>query len=248
MRSVVAPWFRHGPVLLAGDAAHVVSPFSGSGLNLGVQDAANLAWKLAAALRGRAGPGLLATYERERRPAALWNAEEDRRNVSTVRDDRGWRRWRVELPRRRMKDGLLLAYRYRSRAVLPDDGPRLPEPDYTQYVPSARPGDRAPHCWLDDHETSTVDLHRDGFALVGPDPIWAQHAAAAAAALDLPITALPPTAGAAARAHLAEVYNLSRGAVLVRPDGHIGWRCTDPPTNPAGAIATAIRMILDRAG
>lgn len=248
MRSVVAPWFRHGPVLLAGDAAHVVSPFSGSGLNLGVQDAANLAWKLAAALRGRAGPGLLATYERERRPAALWNAEEDRRNVSTVRDDRGWRRWRVELPRRRMKDGLLLAYRYRSRAVLPDDGPRLPERDYTQYVPSARPGDRAPHCWLDDHETSTVDLHRDGFALVGPDPIWAQHAAAAAAALDLPITALPPTTGAAARAHLAEVYNLSRGAVLVRPDGHIGWRCTDPPTNPAGAIATAIRMILDRAG
>jgi hypothetical protein len=83
---------------------------------------------------------------------------------------------------------------------------------------------------------------------VGPDPIWAQHAAAAAAALDLPITALPPTAGAAARAHLAEVYNLSRGAVLVRPDGHIGWRCTDPPTNPAGAIAIAIRMILDRAG
>ena len=69
-----------------------------------------------------------------------------------------------------MKDGLLLAYRYRSKAVLPDDGPRLPEPDYTQYVPSARPGDRAPHCWLDDHETSTVDLHRDGFSLVGPDP------------------------------------------------------------------------------
>jgi putative polyketide hydroxylase len=43
MRSVVSSWFRHGPVLLAGDAAHVVSPFSGSGMNLGVQDAANLA-------------------------------------------------------------------------------------------------------------------------------------------------------------------------------------------------------------
>jgi AcrR family transcriptional regulator len=82
----------------------------------------------------------------------------------------------------------LLGYRYRSRAVLPDDGPRPPEPDYTQYVPSARPGGRPPHCWLDDHETSTVDLHRDGFALVGPDPIWAKHAAAAAAALDLPVT------------------------------------------------------------
>jgi putative polyketide hydroxylase len=248
MRSVVAPWFRHGPVFLAGDAAHVVSPFSGSGMNLGVQDAANLAWKLAAVLCGRAGPGLLASYEEERCPAALWNVEEDRRNVSTVRDDKGWRRWSVELPRRRAKDGLLLGYRYRSRAVLPDDGPRPPEPDYTQYVPSARPGDRAPHCWLDDHETSTVDLHRDGFALVGPDPIWARHTAAAAAALDLPVTALPPKTGAAARAHLAEVYDLSRGAVLVRPDGHVGWRCTDPPPNPAEAIATAIRTILQGAG
>ncbi len=244
MRSVVAPWFQHGPVLLAGDAAHVVSPFSGSGMNLGVQDAANLAWKLAAVLQGRAGPGLLATYEEERRPAALWNIEEDRRNVSTVRDDKKWRRWKVELPRRRTKDGLLLGYRYRSRAVLPDEGPRPPDPNYTQYVPSARPGDRAPHCWLDDHHTSTLDLHRDGFALVGPDPIWAQHTAAAAATLDLPVAALAPTTEATARAHLAGIYNLSRGAVLVRPDGHVGWRCTDPPPNPPGAIATAIRTIL----
>ena len=248
MRSVVALWFRHGPVLLAGDAAHVVSPFSGSGMNLGVQDAANLAWKLAAVLQGHAGPGLLASYEEERRPVALWNVEEDRRNVSTVRDDKGWRRWSVELPRRRAKDGLLLGYRYRSRAVLPDDDPRPPEPDYTHYEPSTRPGDRAPHCWLDDHETSTIDLHRDGFALVGPLPIWAEHAAAAAAALDLPVAALPPTTGAAARAHLAEVYDLSRGAVLVRPDGHVGWRCTDPPPHPAEAIATAIRTILDMVG
>ena len=248
MRSVVAPWFRHGPVLLAGDAAHVVSPFSGSGMNLGVQDAANLAWKLAAVLRGHAGPRLVASYEEERRPVALWNVEEDRRNVSTVRDDSGWRRWSVELPRRRTKDGLLLGYRYRSRAVLPDDDPGPPEPDYAEYVPSARPGDRAPHCWLDDHETSTIDLHRDGFALVGPDPSWAEHVAAAVAALDLPVAALPPTTGATTRARLAEVYDLSRGAVLVRPDGHVGWRCTDPPPNPAAAIATAIRTILDMAG
>ncbi|MGH3780770.1 MAG: 2-polyprenyl-6-methoxyphenol hydroxylase, partial [Pseudonocardiaceae bacterium] len=195
-----------------------------------------------------AGPGLLATYEAERRPAALWNVEEDRRNISTIRDDRQWRRWSMELPQRRMKDGLLLGYRYRSKAVLPDDGPRPPEPDFTQYVPAARPGDRAPHCWLDDHKTSTIDLPRDGFALVGSHPIWAEHAAVAAAALNLPVAALPRTTGSAARARLAEVYDLSQGAVLVRPDGHIGWRCTEPPTDPAEAIATAIRTILDTAG
>jgi putative polyketide hydroxylase len=246
MRSAVAPWFQRGPVFLAGDAAHVVSPFSGSGLNLGVQDAANLAWKLAAVLRGYAGPGLLSSYEEERRPVALRNVEEDRRNISSVQHDRGWRRWSVELPRRRTKDGLLLGYRYRSKAVLLDDDPDLPEPDYTHYVPSARPGDRAPHCWLDDHKTSTVDLHRHGFALLGPDPIWAEHAAEAARVLQLPVAALPATTGARARAHLAEVYHLDRGAVLVRPDGHIGWRCTDPPPHAGRVVTSAIHTILDK--
>jgi putative polyketide hydroxylase len=250
MRSAVAPWFQHGPVFLAGDAAHVVSPFSGSGMNLGVQDAANLAWKLAAVLRGRAGPGLLSTYEAERRPVALRNVEEDRRNVSSVQHDQGWRRWSAELPRRRTKDGLLLGYRYRSKAVLPDDAPGPPEcppePDYTHYVPSARPGDRAPHCWLDDHKTSTVDLHRHGFALLGPHPIWEKHATEAASALGLPVTALPATTGARARAHLAEVYQLDRGAVLIRPDGHICWRCDDPPPHPGKVVASALHTILDK--
>ena len=245
MRSAVASWFRRAPVFLAGDAAHVVSPFSGSGMNLGVQDAANLAWKLAAVLRGHGGPGLLATYEEERRPVALWNVEEDRRNVATIRDDRGWRRWSVELPQRRAKDGLLLGYRYRSGAVLPDGGPRPPEQDYTEYLPSARPGDRAPHCWLDDRETSTVDLHRDGFALLGPAPVWAEHAAAAAAELALPVAALPATTGTAARARVADVYDLAGGAVLVRPDGHVGWRCPGLPPDPAGTVAAAVRTILD---
>jgi hypothetical protein len=156
-----------------------------------------------------------------------------------------------------MKDGLLLGYRYRSAAVLPEGGVRVgelegdvaaPPMDYTQYVPSARPGDRAPHCWLDAHQTSTVDLHRNGFAVVGPDPMWATHAAAAAGALKLPLAALPPATPAAARARLAEFYRLSAGAVLVRPDGHVGWRCTEVPPDPAGALASAIRTILDAVG
>ena len=201
MRSAVAPWFQHGSVFLAGDAAHVVSPFSGSGMNLGVQDAANLAWKLAAVLRGHASPILLSTYEPERRPVALRNVEEDRRNVSIVRNDTGWRRWSTELPRRRTKDGLILGYRYRSTAVLLDEGPCPPEWDYTHYVPSARPGDRAPHRWLDHHRISTVDLSRHGFALLAPDPVWAKHAADAATVLNLPVTALPGLTATATAVH-----------------------------------------------
>jgi len=66
----LAASYRRGRVLLAGDAAHVHAPFGGQGLNLGMQDAANLGWKLAAAVHGWAPPGLLETYECERRPAA----------------------------------------------------------------------------------------------------------------------------------------------------------------------------------
>jgi putative polyketide hydroxylase len=249
MRSAVAAWFQHGPVFLAGDAAHMVSPFSGSGMNLGAQDAANLAWKLAAVLRGHAVPTLLSTYEPERRPVALRNVEEDRRNVSIVHRDNGWRRWSTELPQRRTKDGLLLGYRYRSTAVLLDEGPRPPESDYTHYVPSAQPGDRTPHCWLDDdHRISTIDLPRHGFALLAPDPVWAQHATEAATALNLPVTPLPTTTTAAARAHLAKLYQLDRGAVLIRPDGHICWRCDEPLPNPARAIVTALQTILGQRG
>ncbi|MDN3356397.1 FAD-dependent monooxygenase [Actinomadura sp. DC4] len=62
--------YREGRVLLAGDAAHVHSPFGGQGLNLGLQDAANLGWKLAATLAGRAPGGLIDTYAAERRPVA----------------------------------------------------------------------------------------------------------------------------------------------------------------------------------
>ncbi|MFC5828674.1 FAD-dependent monooxygenase [Nonomuraea insulae] len=67
----VADRYRQGRVFLAGDAAHVHSAMGAPGLNLGLQDAANLAWKLAAAVRGWAAPGLLDTYQAERRPAAL---------------------------------------------------------------------------------------------------------------------------------------------------------------------------------
>ena len=62
--------YRPGPVFLAGDAAHVHSPVGGQGMNTGIQDAFNLGWKLALAVRGQAAPGLLDTYEAERHPIA----------------------------------------------------------------------------------------------------------------------------------------------------------------------------------
>ena len=79
--------YRHGRVLLAGDAAHVHPPFGGQGLTLGLQDAANLGWKLAATLQGWAGPGLLDSYHSERRPAAAAVLSNTRAQVALMRPD-----------------------------------------------------------------------------------------------------------------------------------------------------------------
>ncbi|WP_242585985.1 FAD-dependent monooxygenase [Streptomyces sp. MST-110588] len=79
--------YRKGRVLLAGDAAHVHSPFGGQGLNLGIGDAMNLGWKLAATVRGRAPEGLLDTYTAERHPIGAWVLEWTRAQVALMRPE-----------------------------------------------------------------------------------------------------------------------------------------------------------------
>ncbi|MEU9118068.1 FAD-dependent monooxygenase [Streptomyces sp. NPDC048483] len=81
------PDYRSGRVLLAGDAAHVHSPFGGQGLNLGLGDAMNLGWKLAATVRGRAPEGLLDTYTAERHPIGAWVLEWTRAQVALMRPE-----------------------------------------------------------------------------------------------------------------------------------------------------------------
>ncbi|MFG1653293.1 FAD-dependent monooxygenase [Micromonospora sp. NPDC049275] len=85
--SRLATTYRIGRVLLAGDAAHVHSPFGGQGLNLGLGDAVNLGWKLAATIRGGAPGGLLDTYSSERRPIAGWVLEWTRAQAALMRPD-----------------------------------------------------------------------------------------------------------------------------------------------------------------
>ncbi|MYW68458.1 FAD-dependent oxidoreductase [Streptomyces sp. SID8379] len=83
-----ATTYRKGRVLLAGDAAHVHSPFGGQGLNLGIGDAMNLGWKLAATVRGTAPAGLLDTYTAERHPIGAWVLEWTRAQIAVMRPDR----------------------------------------------------------------------------------------------------------------------------------------------------------------
>ncbi len=147
--------FRDGRVFLAGDAAHVVPPNGGYGGNTGVQDAHNLAWKLALTLTGAAGPGLLDSYDAERRPVGELTVEQAfTRYVTRVAPYLGTGNTQPVVDDFSMEIG----YRYNSPAVVLEPG-RPPLHEHPRES-KGRPGARAPHVFLDRDGTrlSTLDL------------------------------------------------------------------------------------------
>src|SRR5260370_17233469 len=134
-------------------------PTGGQAMNVGIQDVHNLAWKLTGHLAGWAGSGLLDTYELERRPFALAVSEDAARTVSGL----------GQRPEQLSNRGRVLGVSYDSPAVIPD-GTDLPAVAYPviDYVPTARPGSRAPHMWLwrDGLAVSPLDLSDTTFALL----------------------------------------------------------------------------------
>ncbi|MFB6891851.1 FAD-dependent monooxygenase [Kitasatospora sp. NPDC056327] len=229
MDARLAEAYRRSRVLLAGDAAHVVPPTGGHGMNTGIGDADNLAWKLAAVLDGRAGDRLLDTYQDERRPVARQVVD---LSLANSRARAGYR----------IDDELLLTAVYRSAAVRTGPGtPDRPPLDPSCEHGSAVAGGRLPHLVLPG-TASTLDLVGPGFALLTPAPgtDWHRQAAAATAA-GLPVTphALPVDDGTWARfAGLP-----AAGALLVRPDGHLAWCAPRPPAEATGLL-TVLRGLL----
>jgi putative polyketide hydroxylase len=231
----LATRFRDGRVFLAGDAAHLCTPWGGFGMNCGIQDTHNLAWKLAGVAEGWAGEALLDSYEAERRPIARWTIDESVRNMHYELASSASEHGRQAAHARRRSDGLILGYAYTSTAVLPD-GSATPQVDnpYADYVPTARPGHLAPHVWLQraGAPVSTIDLFGDGYVLLaGPGGAAWAHAAQRANQPGWPPLSAHVVGGpqgtlddpsGAWRIH----YGIADdGAVLVRPDGHIAWRC-----------------------
>src|SRR4029077_11646917 len=145
----VAERYRVGRIFLAGDAAHEMPPTGGFGMNTGVQDVHNLAWKLACVLRGAASPRLLDSYHDERQPLGRAITQQSLNNAISMGRLNRTAGTAGARPEYLNEQGMIFGASYESSAVVPD-GTALPTVanPITDYVPSARPGGRAPHVWL----------------------------------------------------------------------------------------------------
>ena len=244
----VQPWTAHaltaehyrspgGRVFLAGDAAHLFTPTGGLGMNTGVSDAIDLAWKLGACLEGWGGARLLASYETERHPIGVRNTAEaadnfdrlfgvmqhgDELEAEGTQADALRAGLKAELARQEKllkSSGVLLGYRYEGSPICVADGTPEPPDHPQQYVPVARPGHRAPHAWLADGR-SVLDVLGPGFTLLCFDGVNACARAfeSACAQQGVPLKLVPIDAPA-----IRQLYG-ERACVLVRPDLMVAWR------------------------
>jgi len=240
-------------------------PTGGFGMNTGVQDVHNLAWKLAAVLQGWGAPALLDTYEAERLPVGRAITEQSLANAASMgrvgpeavahaAEPTASAATRAR-PEFLNEVGMIFGAAYTSAALVPDGTPPPEVADpITQYAPSARPGGRAPHVWLEREgsQVSTTDLVGRAFALLtgGGGTRWRDAARAVAGARTVPLAAvaigrggdLDDPDGAWTAAYGIE----PDGAVLVRPDGHVAWRRPTRAADCQAELAGALDQVLGR--
>lgn len=240
--ALVADRYGDGRVLLAGDAVHLFTPTGGFGMNTGVEDAVNLGWKIAAVHHGWAPEALLDTYEGERRPIGIRNTQSSRKlasDVATIQvpaaleeETAEGQKARADLGRHLSgfteefaSLGIQLGARYDASPLIANDGTEPPPDSPVEYVPTACPGGRAPHLWLNDG-ASIHDRFGKWFTLVkfGSASIDTAAFAAAAEALDVPLD-IVDVAEKAARDLYACTF------ALIRPDHHVAWRGDSLPAD-----------------
>lgn len=247
--SLVAERFGEGRVFIGGDAAHLFTPTGGLGYNTAIEDAVNLGWKLAAVLGKRAAPRLLGSYEIERRPLAVRNTGYAKRfadslgnyqPVPEIEDDTP----DGEVARRKAGQyfdahgraefnipGITFGGRYDSSPAIVPDGTAPPPDSANTYVPSACPGGRPPHLWLEDGR-SLFDLFDPEWTLLrlGKADGKAFSAAARSVRIDLKIVDMQSE-------EARDLYQAD--FALIRPDQIVAWR-----GNQAGAAGEILGRLM----
>ncbi|GAB3519792.1 FAD-dependent monooxygenase [Phytohabitans suffuscus] len=235
----IADRYRAGRVLLAGDSAHRMFPTGAYGMNTGIGDAIDAAWKVAALVKGFGGAGLLDSYEVERRPVGLRNMHTSHRHLGVHLEAGGMLRGGapvedvgafIDASRGENEyRGIELGYRHGDSPVICHED--APEPVWTPhaYTPTTWPGGRPPSVLLDGGR-SIYDRFAASFTLVDfAGDGRATPLLEAAAAQGVP---LRHTVVADARAR--RVWE--RDLVLLRPDHHVAWRANTAPPDPAAVV------------
>ncbi|HZC57041.1 MAG TPA: FAD-dependent monooxygenase [Xanthobacteraceae bacterium] len=237
-RLLLAEHYAQGRAFIAGDAAHLVIPTGGLGMNTGIGDAIDISWKLAATLQHWGGPKLLRSYEAERRPIGAINVQASGRGTT------GRSKWRSayrpciaddtpegkaalanllaiaadEAPKSFRVVGAELGYRYAGSPIICDE-PGGPEPNIDAYEPTTWPGARLPHVWLEAGTLSVHDRIGDGYTLLrlGRTKADASDLKHAFDTVGAPLSLLDIDSEVVRR-----VYGFDY--LLVRPDLHVTWR------------------------
>jgi 2-polyprenyl-6-methoxyphenol hydroxylase-like FAD-dependent oxidoreductase len=241
-----AEHFQKGRVFITGDAAHVMPPNGGFGGNTGIQDAHNLAWKLALVLKGKSRPELLDTYEPERRPVGELTIEQAYTRY-VGRTNPTMSRVGMQPPVHELN--IETGYIYRSEGII-SENPADTRVHEHPNESKGRPGTRAPHMWLErgGQRISTLDLYGNDFVLLtGPGRNGWRDAARAAAnatgiALDckqVEAAGLSDPSGTFAAAHGIG----PTGCVLVRPDGFVAWRAQEDSGELQDQLQKVFRQI-----
>ena len=246
----VAACYRAERVFLVGDSAHRFLPTGGQGMNTGIADAHNLAWKLALVLRGALEPSTLDSYDTERRPVGNITADfqltTGGRLVAMQKhidlDDAGNREfWLNELEKHVRSVGITLGQWYPQGFLVPDDT-TPPTLDPERYIPVDRPGHRFPHLWVDAVQSeSTIDWFDTDFVLVTGQDAEAWRAAGAALAQEILAPLQVKTLAAPDRER--GVLIGAQGAVLVRPDGYVAWRAPSRSPQPLEDLRHLMRCL-----
>jgi 2-polyprenyl-6-methoxyphenol hydroxylase-like FAD-dependent oxidoreductase len=245
---LLAQRYGAGRVWLAGDAVHLFTPTGGMGMNTGIDDAVNLAWKLSAVAQGWAGPDLLASYEADRRLVGARNlgwskhfadsvgttpatAEIERDSEAGARErDAVGKRLAAHAAHEFLIPGIHLGFRYASSPLVWSDGTPEPPDPANEYAPTARPGHRAPHLWLAPGVALYDKLGAD-FTLLS---LGGDGAAAAALANAFRERRVPLTVLALDSAEARALYG--RDYALLGPDQIVYWRGDAAPRDPAALV------------